>query len=119
MSSCLVEEDVEAFGRSALSDFDQDVSVLPKDLCAPFFREANRLEGKLITIFQVVSRMARNEPKADNVAKLWGAMGQLCEDAEKRVVELAGQHPQCGANYFFDRLHQLKSKCKRLQMMHS
>jgi hypothetical protein len=119
MNACLVEKDVEEFGRSALNDFDQDVSNLPKDLCAPFFREANRLEGKLTTIFQVVSRMARNEPDTENVAKLWGAMAQLCHKAECRVAELAQQHPHCGADYFFDRLHQLKSKCTRLQTMHS
>jgi len=119
MSACLVEKDVEAFGRSALDDFDKDVADLSKDLCAPFFREANRLEGKLTTIFQVVSRMARNEPETENVAKLWGTMAQLCEDAEKRIAKLSEAHPYCGADYFFDHLHQLKTKCKRLQTMHS
>ena len=118
MSACLVDKDFEEIGRSALEAFDQDVSDLPKDLCAPFFQEANRLEGKLITMFQMVSRMARNEPELENVAKLWGAMAQLCEDAEKRVSKLSQDHPQCGADYFFDRLYQLKSKCKRLQTMH-
>ena len=119
MSACLVEKDVEAFGQSALSDFDREVSEISKDLCAPFFREANRLEAKLTTIFQVVSRMARNEPDTENVAKLWCAMAQLCQKAEIRVSELSQAHPKCNADYFFDHLYQLKSKCKRLQTMHS
>ena len=119
MSACLIESDVEEFGRAALSEFDKDVSDLSKELCAPFFREANRLEGKLTTIFQVVSRMARNEPDVENVAKLWGAMAKLCNDAEIKVAKLSAEHPHCGADYFFDRLHQLKSKCTRLQTMHS
>jgi hypothetical protein len=119
MSACFVEKDVEELGLSALTDFDKDVSEISKDLCAPFFREASRLEGKLVTIFQLVSRMARNEPETENVSKLWGAMAQLCNDAEVRVSKLAQEHPYCGADYFFDRLHQLKSKCKRLQTMHS
>jgi hypothetical protein len=119
MSACLVGTDVEEFGRSALNDFDQDVSALSKNLCAPFFQEAGRLESKLEMMFQVVSRLARNEPEMDNVAKMWGAMAQSCEDAEKRVAKLSQDHPNCNADYFFDHLFQLKSKCKRLQAMHS
>jgi hypothetical protein len=119
MSACLVGTDIEEIGRSALQDFDQSVSELSKDLCAPFFNEANRLEGKLTTLFQTVSRLARSEPEVEKVAVLWGAMTHVCEDAEKQIWKLSEEHPNCGADYFFDRLHQLKSKCKRLQMMHS
>jgi hypothetical protein len=119
MSVCLVGTDFEEIGRSALEDFDQNVSDLPKDLCAPFFQEAKSLESKLVTMFQFVSRLARNEPDMDNVASMWGAMEQLCEQAEIRVSKLSTEHPNCNADYFFDRLHQLKRKCKRLQMTHS
>jgi hypothetical protein len=119
MSACLVEKDVEEIGRSALAEFDHSVSDLSKDLCAPFYQEANRLEGKLTTLFQMVSRLARCEPNILAVAVLWGAMTIVCEDAEKRISKLAEQHPNCGADYFFDQLDQLKRKCKRLEAMHS
>ena len=119
MNSCLAESDLKDLGDEMLQGFERRVAAIPPDLCAPFHSEARQLETELLTIYKFVALAARKEEDLSQVAKAWGMMVKVCDESAARLNELVKQHPDCGADAFYDRVLDLRNKCHRLQQMHS
>jgi hypothetical protein len=119
VSGCLSISGIEELGESALVDFDKRVASLPKDLCAPFHQEARQLETELVTIYKMTALCCKEEDDLAKVSAMWGAMVNICDGSAKRLGELARQHPSCGADWYYDRMLDLRNKCLRLQKMHN
>lgn len=119
MTGCLAESDVEEIGMSASNDFDEQISTISDKLCAPFRHEASRLEASLLIVYKMVASMARAEEDLDKVAKFWSAMVDVCDRAMRSLQQLCDRHPACEADFYKDRIADLRNKCNRLKMMHS
>jgi hypothetical protein len=118
MTECLAESDLKEMASAMLTDFDARLAVIPSFLCAPFFAEADRLEARLLDLYQVVARIVRKEDDLERVSKWWEMMVSVCDDFSERLGNLAQAHPECGAQAYYDKMQELKRKCHRLQTMH-
>ncbi len=119
MNQTLVEADLLVLSNGTLAAFDQRVAGLPPDLSAPFHDEARQLEAELLTVYRVVVLCTKKEDDLARVAQWWGVMVQVCDDFAGRLSQLVRDYPQCGAEPYYDRVLELRSKCQRLQTMHS
>ena len=118
MKECLSDADLLELSEGSLTSFDQRVATIPKDLCAPFHDEARQLEVELLTVYRVVVLCTRREDDLDRVSKWWGTMVRVCDEFAVRLGKLVEAHPACGADQYYDRVLELRSKCLRLQTMH-
>jgi len=119
LTDCLAESDLQEIGKSTIADFDRRVASLPAALCAPFHEEARQLEAEVLTIYKFVVMAVRRDEDLNRVAKLWGAMVQVCDIAALSLRTLVEKHPHCGADIYYDRLLDLRNKCQRLQTLHA
>lgn len=119
MTECLSQSDIEELADSSLAEFDHEVATLPQELCVPFNLAAMRLEAQLLTTYKVVVRMVRREDDLEKIASLWGTLVSKCDEFAQRLHRLSVAHPACGAEFFYDRVLDLRNKCLRLQQMHS
>jgi len=119
MNSCLAESDLQDLGKEMIAGFERRVAAIPRDLCAPFHNEARQLETELLTIYKVIALSTRNVEDLDAVAKAWATMVKVCDESANRLNTLVKQHPDCGADAYYDRVLDLRNKCQRLQQMHS
>jgi hypothetical protein len=119
MKECLTDADLQELSKGSLASFDQRVAAIPRELCAPFHDEARQLEAELLTVYRVVVLCTKREEDLTHVAKWWAAMVQVCDDFAARLSRLVETHPACGAEQYYDRVLELRSKCLRLQKMHS
>jgi len=118
MQNCLQESDIRAIGAGMLADFEGRVARLDNGLCAPLHQEARQLETELLTVYKFIALGARQEPDLNRVAALWALMVEMCDAFAERLSGLVKQHPSCGADTHYDRVLDLRNKCKRLQVMH-
>jgi hypothetical protein len=119
MNSCLADSDLQDLGKEMIAGFERRVAAIPSELCAPFNTEARQLETELLTIYKVVALATRNVEDLAEVAKAWSTMVTVCDESAKRLNSLVKQHPDCGADAYYDRVLDLRNKCQRLQQMHS
>lgn len=119
MNSCLAESDLLDLGNEMLASFERRVAAIPSDLCAPFHTESRQLETELLTIYKFVALAARRTEDLSQVARAWQIMVKVCDESATRLNALAKQHPDCGADAYYDRVLDLRNKCHRLQQMHS
>jgi len=119
MNVCLPESDLRQLGNSLVNEFDQRIAAIPRDLCVPFNNEAARLESELLMIHKFVVLCVRKEENLDEVARKWGMMVEICDQAATKLKSLKESHPYCGAESYFDKILDLRAKCQRLQAMHS
>lgn len=119
MNSCLPESDLQQLGQTLISDFRQRVAHIPKDLCAPFHKEAAQLETELMMIYKFVVLCVRQEEDLALVSKKWGMFVAICDEAAKKLSELSNHHPSCGAETYYDNILDLRAKCQRLQTIHA
>jgi hypothetical protein len=119
MNSCLGESDLKDLGNEMLEGFERRVAAIPHELCAPFQTEARQLETELLSIYKFVALCARREEDLAQIAKAWAQMVKVCDESAQRLNSLVKQHPDCGANAYYDRVLDLRNKCQRLQQMHS
>lgn len=119
MKECLTSVDLQELGDSSIVEFDKRIASIPNDLCGPFHQEARQLEVELLTLYKVIAITTKKEEDLNAVAKAWEAMVAMCDKFAKSLQELTDLHPYCGADYYYDRVLDLRNKCKRLQMMHS
>jgi hypothetical protein len=116
---CLRESDIVELTRQPLAAFDQRVSEIPADLCAPFHDEARTLETELLSVYRFVAHLSKRLEDLAHVSALWGAVVIVCDAFGSRLKKLAEAHPACGAEIYYDRVLDLRNKCRRLQEMHS
>ena len=119
MNSCLAESDLKDLGNEMLEGFERRVAAIPRDLCAPLHTEARQLETELLSIYKFVALSTRKEEDLGQVAKAWGMMVKVCDESAVHLNALVKQHPDCGADAYYDRVLDLRNKCQRLQQMHS
>jgi hypothetical protein len=77
------------------------------------------LETELLGIYRVVALLVRKEDALDQIARLWGTMVAQCDLFAQKLSNLSQAHPDCGAEFFYDRVLDLRNKYQRLQAMHS
>jgi hypothetical protein len=111
-------EEVHELSKVVLTDFDKRVDALPVDLCAPFHNEAARLEVELLVVYRLTVLRVRATDDLSKIADLWRIMVAFSDEATKRLAALNAQHPNCGAEIYYDRLLDLRNKCNRLHQMH-
>src|SRR6266699_951534 len=99
-------------------DFDRRVSNIPGELCAPFHDEARHLETELLMLYRATVLCVRREEDINRVAARWGEMVEICNGSILRLHKLSEKHPYCGAEIYYDRVLDLRSKCHRLHEMH-
>jgi len=119
MNASLEETDLQLLASESLAGFEQRVAAIPRDLSAPFHAEARRLEAELLTVYRVVALCTKREDDLAKVAHWWGAMVQVCDSFAQRLSKLVADHPAAGADAYYDRVLELRSKCLRLQKMHA
>ena len=118
MASCFDTSDVLELSRATLDDTNRRLEAIPADLCAPFYAEAANLEQQLLGIYRTVALCVRKEEDLDKVAAWWQAMTSICDEFNARLAMLSNEHPLCGAEFFYDRVLDLRNRCQRLQEMH-
>ena len=118
MRSCFDTSDVLELSRATLDDTNRRLEAIPVDLCAPFYAEAANLEQQLLGIYRTVTLCVRKEEDLDKVAAWWQAMTSICDEFSGRLAMLSNEHPPCGAEFFYDRVLDLRNRCQRLQEMH-
>jgi hypothetical protein len=118
MSDCVTESNLQELGESAVADSDRRMASIPPDLCVPFYMEAMRLENELITIYKMVVLCVRTESDLGKVASSWGVMVGICDRFADQLSRLKKEHPMSGAESYYDRILDLRNKCRRLQEMH-
>ena len=119
MKECLTDADLLELSQGSLDSFDQRLATIPSDLSAPFHEEARQLETELLTVYRVVVLCTKREEDLDRVSKWWETMVRVCDEFAVRLGGLVEAHPACGADQYYDRVLELRSKCLRLQKMHS
>jgi hypothetical protein len=119
MTECLGESDVNELAQAALTDFDQEVASLSEELCVSFNQAAGQLEAGLLNLYRVVAKLVRKEDDLGRIADWWGTMVSQCDEFAKKLHDLSLAHPACGAGFYYDRVLDLRTRCKRLQQMHS
>jgi len=119
MNECLTNSDLLELSSDSLAAFGERVARIPQDLCAPFHEEARQLETVLLTVYRVVVLCTKREEDLQRVSQWWATMVRVCDDFAKELGKLVEAHPACGAEPYYDRVLELRSKCLRLQKMHS
>jgi hypothetical protein len=119
MNECFPPADLDALGESTITGFNDRISLIPKDMCAPFYEAAALLETELLMIHKFVVLCVKHEDDLDVVANRWEWMAKMCDKSCKALNSLSAQHPDCGADYYQDRILDLRAKCLRLSKMHS
>src|SRR5437867_11862236 len=117
MTECLGESDLKLLAKSTLDEFDQEIASLEPELCLPFNQAAMRLEGELLTIYKFVVQLVRREDDLEKVASWWETMVSQCDEFAKRLQDLSIAHAGCGAEFYYNRVLDLRNKCQRLQQM--
>jgi hypothetical protein len=119
MGNCVPESKLNKLAETTLSRFNDAVEALPKEASSEFFVEARNLRTELLTIYRLVAICARDEDDLDKVASLWSAMVLICDKFAERLSQLNSDHPDCGAEVFYDQILDLRNKCLRLQKLHA
>ena len=119
MNECLTSSDLLELSKGSLDSFEQRLARIPTALCAPFHEEARQLATELLIVYRVVVLCTKREDDLAKVGAWWQAMVQVCDQFAKRLGQLVEIHPDCGADQYYDRVLDLRSKCLRLQKMHS
>jgi hypothetical protein len=119
MSNCLQPTALSELAQSTLSTFEERVSKIPPDFCSAFHGEARTLEGQLLTIYKLVAICSRDEDDLDQVSANWALMVRVCDMFADKLQGLNKQHPNCGAEVYYDKILDLRNKCRRLSEMHA
>ena len=119
MKECLTGSDLLELSKDSLVSSEQRLATIPADLSAPFHDEARRLDTELLTVYRVVVLCTKREENLAQVGQWWATMVCVCDEFAVQLSKLVEAHPACGAEQYYDRVLELRSKCLRLQKMHS
>lgn len=117
--NCVTDSDFQAIAESSISQFNKAVAGIPLDSCALFREEASRLEAGLLMVYRIVASAIRREEDMEKVAERWGAMVAICDKYAERLGIFQKEHPACGGEFFYDRILDLRNKCRRMQAAHA
>jgi hypothetical protein len=117
-NGCIENKDLRELGESAVADYDRRIAGIPADLSAPFNMEAMRLQDELLRLYKLVVMCVRSEPNVESVASLWSVVVDVCDVSADRLSKLKIAHPASAAEIYYDKILDLRNKCRRLQEMH-
>lgn len=118
MSACFDQSDVVELSQTALAESQKRLDRITDDRCALFYEEGRSLEVELLTIYRAVVICVRKEADVARVKQWWDTMKDVCDHFATRLSEVQTRHPHCGANTFYDRVLDLRNRCRRLAEMH-
>ncbi len=110
--------DLKELGQSVLAGHDRRILEIPEDLCVPFTEEARQLETELLVVYKATVLCVRREENMDTVSARWAEMVEICDGSISRLKKLSDKHPHCYAQFYYDRVLDLRNKCQRLREMH-
>jgi hypothetical protein len=111
--------DFKAIGEAHVAEFERRLATIPEDVCGQFNEEARSLEVMVLTLYKAVVLATKREDDLAAVANLWGCMVEVCDIGAMALQRLVKDHPYCGAELYYDRLLDIRNKCRRLQSLHS
>jgi hypothetical protein len=114
----MTESGIKELGGSTVSEFDRRVATLDPDVSWRFHDEAKRLEIELLTVYRAAALSVRELDDLGEIARVWGIMVSVCDEAAVRLNKLVTNHPSAGAEIYYDRVLDLRNKCRRLQNLH-
>jgi len=92
---------------------------MSEDIKQKIQEELRQLEAELLTVYRVVVQCTKREEDLERVSNWWETMVRMCDEFAVRLGKLAEARPACGAEQYYDRVLELRSKCLRLQKMHN
>jgi hypothetical protein len=104
--------------QGTAEEFEKNLQSFPADTCGRLQDAAIQIESAIKVVYRVTALEARSTEDLSEVARLWGAMGEVCQQAVKKLSALSQQQPDCGIGIYLDRILDLANKCRRLQEMH-
>jgi hypothetical protein len=110
MSACFDTADVLELSRATLEEAERRLREIPVDLCAPFTAEAGNLEQHLLGVYRTVALCVRKEDDLEKISAWWRALTKVCDEFAARLSKLSHEHPQCGSEFFYDRVLDLRNK---------
>lgn len=116
MSNCA--SNLGLVAEPALADFDRRLASLDVDRCSEFFQEARQLDSQLLCIYRMAVVCARGAEDLAEVVAVWAMMGRICDKACQRLHALHKRHPSCGADFYYNRILDMRNKCRHLETMH-
>ena len=118
MSQCLEPNDLAEIMRSDISESSERIRGIPADMCAPFNEEAGKLELQLLGVYKLTVICVKKELEMEKVVKWWQFMKATCDEYLAQIGRLHKDHPYCGADFFYDRVLEVRSKCERMMTLH-
>src|SRR5882724_9865460 len=103
MVLCLDDQDLQELSNDSLQSFEKQISLIPSDLCAPFYVAEGSLQSQLLVLYRLVVLCAKKEEDLDKVALMWSNMTRVCDEFIIHLEGLVKQHPYCGVEYYRDR----------------
>ncbi len=104
--------------QGTAAEFDKSILSAPPDTAGQFHDAAIQIESAIKVVYRMTAVEARNTDDMEEIARLWGAMAQVCQEAVKKLAQLVGDRRDCGVGVYIDRILDLANKCQRLQTMH-
>jgi len=108
MKPCLSFGDVVEAGKPRLTEL-QRVGNLYSDArsaeaSAAFTREVNLVEATVVQTYGMAATSARKTDTLRDVAEIWKAMSQFCQNALEVLSTLKDKYPSCGTPQLYDRV---------------
>ncbi len=69
--------------------------------------------------YKLVVLCVKKEQDLEKVAKWWEFMAATCDAYMGQIGLLNKAHPHCGADFFYDRVLEVRAKCQRMMTLHS
>lgn len=101
-----------------LAESEKRLARIAEDRCATFYEEARSLEVELLSMYRTVAVCVRKEDDMGRIRQWWTTMKDVCDRFAALLSQLQKNHPQCGADTFYDRVLDLRNRCQRLAEMH-
>ena len=117
--NCVTDSDFKAIAESGISQFNKAAEGIPLDSYARIRNETSQLEAALLGVYRVVVSMVRREEDIEKVSECWGSMVAICDNYAERLGVFQKEHPACGAEIFYDRILDLRNKCRRMHALHT
>jgi len=103
------------YEQEALASF--EAALKPSSASSDVSREIARLEGRLEQLHSIAVVAARQTDDIEQVSNIWRAMVKICDDAAKRVHDLAFNNGKGDVSY--DKILDLLSDCRERHAFHA
>jgi len=110
--------DVLELSRATLDEANRRLSEIPAIFVRRFTLKQVIWSKQLLGVYRTVALCVRKEEDLEKIAAWWEAMTKACDEFAGRLAKLSEEHPECGSEFFYDRVLDLRNKCQRLQEMH-